>query len=278
MASAAGLPLLATRAQAQAGKTLRLVVPFTPGGSSDILARALAPKLQQALGQNVVVDNRPGSNGNISAELVANARPDGHTLLLGSDSLFGVNPHLYSRMPVDLRKAFVPRLPDAHGTWVLLSADYSQVELRIMAHFAGDESMKRAFAAGKDIHAETAAVVFNVMPELVTREMRSRAKAINFGLLYGMGPARLARDTGLTVPEARQFIERYFHSFPRPRGRTERGNDCERELLATATARPFARLALHRERRAEAKMGMRNAPFQGHSWGGTRREARVPSP
>ncbi|MBK7876386.1 MAG: DNA polymerase I [Planctomycetes bacterium] len=118
----------------------------------------------------------------------------------------------------ELRKAFVPRLADAHGTWVLLSADYSQVELRIMAHFAGDESMKRAFAAGKDIHAETAAVVFNVMAELVTREMRSRAKAINFGLLYGMGPARLARDTGLTVPEARQFIERYFHSFPKVRG------------------------------------------------------------
>ncbi|MBI5362037.1 MAG: DNA polymerase I, partial [Planctomycetes bacterium] len=118
----------------------------------------------------------------------------------------------------ELRKAFVPRLRDAHGTWVLLSADYSQVELRVMAHFAGDESMKRAFAAGKDIHAETASRVFDVMPELVTREMRTRAKAINFGLLYGMGPGRLARETGLTVPKARQFIERYFRSFPKVRG------------------------------------------------------------
>ncbi len=117
-----------------------------------------------------------------------------------------------------LRKAFVPREPDAHGRWVLLSADYSQVELRVMAHFAGDESMKRAFAAKKDIHAETAAKLFDVMPELVTREMRTRAKAINFGLLYGMGPARLARETGLSIPEARQFIERYFKSFPKVRG------------------------------------------------------------
>ncbi len=87
-----------------------------------------------------------------------------------------------------------------------------------MAHFAGDESMKRAFAAKKDIHAETAAKLFDVMPELVTREMRTRAKAINFGLLYGMGPARLARETGLSIPEARQFIERYFKSFPKVRG------------------------------------------------------------
>jgi DNA polymerase-1 len=117
-----------------------------------------------------------------------------------------------------LRKAFVPRAKDAHGTWLLLSADYSQVELRIMAHLSGDEEMRRAFAAGKDIHASTAAKVFNVMPELVTREMRSRAKAINFGLLYGMGPARLARETGLTVVEARQFIDRYFQSFPKVRG------------------------------------------------------------
>jgi DNA polymerase-1 len=117
-----------------------------------------------------------------------------------------------------LRRAFVPRAKDARGSWVLFSADYSQVELRIMAHLSGDAEMRRAFAEGKDIHASTAAKVFNVTPELVTREMRSRAKAINFGLLYGMGAARLARETGLTVVEARQFIERYFQSFPKVRG------------------------------------------------------------
>ncbi len=116
-----------------------------------------------------------------------------------------------------LRGAFVARKPDALGEWVLLTADYSQVELRIMAHLAGDEFMCKAFERGEDIHASTASVIFDVMPGLVTREMRSRAKAVNFGLLYGMGPARLARETGLTMIEARQFIERYFKSFPRVR-------------------------------------------------------------
>src|SRR5262249_48977634 len=89
-------------------RPLRIIVAFPPGGATDVIARTIGAPLGQRLGQNVVVDTRPGSNGNISAELAANARPDGHTLLLGSDSLFGINPHLYSRMPVDLRKAFVP--------------------------------------------------------------------------------------------------------------------------------------------------------------------------
>ncbi len=118
----------------------------------------------------------------------------------------------------ELRRAFVPRERDERGDWVLLSADYSQVELRILAHLCGDPGLVKAFAEDKDIHTETAATVFGIMPELVTREMRSRAKAINFGLLYGMGPARLARDTGLSVPEAKRFIEKYFQSFPKVRG------------------------------------------------------------
>jgi DNA polymerase I len=116
-----------------------------------------------------------------------------------------------------LRAAFVAPEADARGEWVLLTADYSQVELRIMAHFAGDDSMRAAFAEGRDIHASTAAVVFGVPEAQVTREMRGRAKAVNFGLLYGMGAARLARETGLTLAEARVFIERYFAAFPRVR-------------------------------------------------------------
>ncbi len=118
----------------------------------------------------------------------------------------------------ELRRAFVPRLPDEHGRWVLLSADYSQVELRILAHLCGDPGLVRAFAEGRDVHAATAATIFGVAESDVTREMRSRAKAINFGLLYGMGPARLASETNLSIPEARQFIERYFASFPSVRG------------------------------------------------------------
>ncbi len=118
----------------------------------------------------------------------------------------------------ELRRAFVPREKDRHGEWVLLSADYSQVELRILAHLCGDPGLVGAFARDEDIHSATAATVFGIMPGLVTREMRSRAKAINFGLLYGMGAGRLARETGLSVPEARQFIEKYFKSFPKVRG------------------------------------------------------------
>jgi len=117
-----------------------------------------------------------------------------------------------------LRQAFVPREPDEHGKWLLMAADYSQVELRVMAHFSNDPGMVQAFAEGRDIHASTAAIVFGMEESAVDREMRSRAKAINFGLLYGMGPARLARDTGLSVIEARSFIERYFESFPQVRG------------------------------------------------------------
>ena len=116
-----------------------------------------------------------------------------------------------------LRGAFVAREPDERGPWVLLSADYSQIELRVMAHLSGDPALRKAFEKGQDIHAATASLVFGVMPELVTREMRTQAKAINFGLLYGMGPARLARDTGMSLGDAKKFIERYFASFPKVR-------------------------------------------------------------
>jgi DNA polymerase-1 len=121
-----------------------------------------------------------------------------------------------------IRAAFGPKEKDEHGEWVLLAADYSQVELRLMAHFSEDPEMIRAFEEGRDIHASTAAVVFGVREDRVDREMRSRAKAINFGLLYGMGAARLARETGLSMAEAREFIQRYFSSFPRVRGWIDR--------------------------------------------------------
>ncbi|MEL6903948.1 MAG: DNA polymerase I, partial [Planctomycetota bacterium] len=117
-----------------------------------------------------------------------------------------------------LREAFVPREPDEHGEWVLLAADYSQVELRVLAHLSGDEKLAEAFREGRDIHASTASVVFGVAEDEVDRTMRSQAKAVNFGLLYGMGPQRLARETGLSVPEAKDFIERYFAAFPSVRG------------------------------------------------------------
>ncbi len=116
-----------------------------------------------------------------------------------------------------LRGAFVAREPDDAGEWVLLAADYSQVELRVMAHLSKDPELIRAFNEGRDIHASTASLIFGVAEDEVDREMRTRSKAINFGLLYGMGASRLARETGLSIPEAVSFIERYFESFPNVR-------------------------------------------------------------
>ena len=97
---------------------------------------------------------------------------------------------------------------------VLLSVDYSQIELRIVAHMAEDEAMLKAFRAGEDIHATTAAAIYDIELDKVTKEMRRHAKAINFGLIYGMSAFGLARSTELTLAEAEDFVKAYFTKFP----------------------------------------------------------------
>ena len=97
---------------------------------------------------------------------------------------------------------------------VLVSLDYSQIELRIVAHMAGDEAMLDAFRAGQDIHATTAAAIYAVPLEAVTKEMRRHAKAINFGLIYGMSAFGLTRSTELTLAESQDFVAAYFRQFP----------------------------------------------------------------
>ena len=97
---------------------------------------------------------------------------------------------------------------------VLLSVDYSQIELRIVAHMAQDEGMLAAFRAGEDIHATTAAAIYNVSSDEITKNMRRRAKAINFGLIYGMSVFGLTRYTDLTLAEAETFVKAYFEKFP----------------------------------------------------------------
>ena len=109
-----------------------------------------------------------------------------------------------------IRKAFIPSSPDRR----LLAADYSQIELRVLAHLSADPNLISAFRRGEDIHRRTASEIFDVPMDDVDSTMRSRAKAINFGIVYGMGPQRLARDTGITLDEARGFIERYFERYP----------------------------------------------------------------
>ena len=107
-----------------------------------------------------------------------------------------------------IRSAFVPE-----EGWVFLASDYSQVELRVLAHLCGDVELQAAFRGGEDIHRVTAAKVFGVAPDLVTDDMRRRAKAVNFGILYGMSETRLARDQGMTRQDAHAFIEAYFERF-----------------------------------------------------------------
>lgn len=109
----------------------------------------------------------------------------------------------------EIRRAFVPR-----AGWVLLDADYSQIELRILAHFSQDPAMVEAFQKGQDIHTRTAAEVFEAPMSQVTPEMRSRAKAVNFGLVYGISDFGLARNTHISRREAADFIQRYFARYP----------------------------------------------------------------
>jgi DNA polymerase-1 len=108
-----------------------------------------------------------------------------------------------------IRRAFVAGGPDL----VLVSADYSQIELRILAHVAGDAHLRAAFAAGKDIHRESAALVLDKDPAAVTADERSMAKMVNFGIAYGMSDFGLASRAGISREEARAFIDRYFATY-----------------------------------------------------------------
>lgn len=117
-----------------------------------------------------------------------------------------------------IRRAFVPSGPGR----VLLSADYSQIELRILAHLAGDEAMIEAFTSGVDIHTQTASRLFGLKPEQVGVQERSRAKTINFGVLYGMGAHRLSNELKIPFREAKRFIDDYFARFPSIREYIER--------------------------------------------------------
>ena len=101
----------------------------------------------------------------------------------------------------------------ARPGWVLVDADYSQIELRLLAHMAGDEKMIAAFRSGQDIHAQTASQVFGLPPEEVTGELRRRAKAVNFGIVYGISDFSLAQDIGVSRQEAADYMNKYLNTF-----------------------------------------------------------------
>ena len=125
------------------------------------------------------------------------------------------NPNLQN-IPVrtdegrEIRKVFVASSHDR----VLIDADYSQIELRVLSHIAGDERMIEAFKNEEDIHTATASEVFGIAPMMVTKKQRSRAKAVNFGIVYGISDFGLAKDLGIARNKAKKYIETYFERFP----------------------------------------------------------------
>ncbi len=162
-----------------------------------------------------------------------------------------------------IRQAFVA--PEGH---VLLSADYSQIELRIMAHLSGDEGLRRAFAEDGDIHRATAAEVFEVTPEQVTNDQRRAAKAINFGLIYGMSAFGLARQLGIERHAAQEYVTRYFGRYPGVRDYMERTRASARERGYVETVygrRLYLPDIRSRDRNLQqyAERSAINAPMQG---------------
>jgi DNA polymerase-1 len=156
--------------------------------------------------------------------------------------LSSLNPNLQNipirtDMGKEIRKAFVPKDEDH----LLLSADYSQIELRIMASICGDEGMSEAFKKGEDIHRNTAALVFMVHPKDVTDDMRRKAKEVNFGILYGIGPFGLKTRLGITQRHAKEIIETYFNTFKRVKEFMD-------DSIESAKAKGFAETILGRRR------------------------------
>jgi DNA polymerase-1 len=166
-----------------------------------------------------------------------------------------------------IRQAFV-----ASPGNVLLSVDYSQIELRIVAHMSEDKAMIEAFLADQDIHTTTAAAIYNVDPEEVTPAMRRHAKAINFGLIYGMSPFGLSRSTDLTLAEAEDFVDTYFKRFPGVRSYLDqiRRSASEQGFVETLLGRrryfpqlKKGQVKVSEQAKARAEREAVNAPIQG---------------
>lgn len=179
------------------------------------------------------------------------------------------NPNLQN-IPVreekgrEIRKAFIPR-DEQH---LFLSADYSQIELRLMAHMSGDEVMKKAFQKGEDIHTSTASKIFSTTPQEVTREQRGKAKTANFGIIYGISAFGLAQRLNIPRKEAKELIDNYFSTYPRVKQYMD-------ECIAAAREKGYVETMLGRRRylrdiqsrnaivRGFAERNAINAPIQG---------------
>ena len=163
-----------------------------------------------------------------------------------------------------VRKAFVPRNED----YVLLAADYSQIELRIIAALSQEETMMKAFQEGEDIHASTAAKVFNVPIDEVTREQRSNAKTVNFGIIYGVSAFGLSNQTDLTRSESKELIDTYYKTYPKLRNYMSEQVDFAREngYVSTVLGRRRYLKDINSSNavvRGAAERNAVNAPIQG---------------
>ena len=163
----------------------------------------------------------------------------------------------------EIRKGFVP----AAG-WTFIGADYSQIELRILAHLSGDPAFVDAFRSGRDVHRETASIIFGAATESVTPAMRGQAKTVNFATIYGQGPLALARQLGISVASAREFIENYFTRFPAIREYLDNQVERARELgyVETLVGRRRYIPELHSKNPSIRGFGERvatNSPIQG---------------
>jgi len=192
-----------------------------------------------------------------------------HQTATATGRLNSQNPNLQN-IPIrrelgqEIRRAFVPR----RDGFCLLSADYSQIELRIMASMSGDPAMQSAFETGGDIHAATAAHVYKVNLENVTKEMRRKAKTVNFGVMYGISAFGLSQRLGIPRKEAAEIIEHYFESFPSIK-------DYMEETLESARSKGYVETLTGRRRylpdvqsangtiRSMAERNAINAPIQG---------------
>ncbi|CAM3921034.1 DNA polymerase I [Lederbergia lenta] len=189
--------------------------------------------------------------------------------LTSTGRLSSIDPNLQN-IPIRLeegrkiRQAFIPSQED----WVLFAADYSQIELRVLADIAKDEKLIEAFTNNMDIHTKTAMDVFHVAPDEVTSNMRRQAKAVNFGIVYGISDYGLSQSLGITRKEAGQFINRYLESFPGVK-------DYMDDIIADAREKGFVETLLHRRRyipeitsrnfnlRSFAERTAMNTPIQG---------------
>ncbi|MBS4222702.1 DNA polymerase I [Lederbergia citrea] len=190
-------------------------------------------------------------------------------VLTSTGRLSSIDPNLQN-IPIRLeegrkiRKAFIPSEKD----WVIFAADYSQIELRVLAHIAKDEKLMEAFTNNMDIHTKTAMDVFHVEADEVTSNMRRQAKAVNFGIVYGISDYGLSQSLGITRKEAGQFIDRYLQSFPGVKNYME-------DIIVEARDNGFVSTVLHRRRyipeitsrnfnlRSFAERTAMNTPIQG---------------